>query len=186
MDARADIRGPSLEELDRYCRVGVAVARLSICISGVAAHDAITRAETLGRALQLTNILRDLAQDANRGRLYLPRELLRVHRILTIEPRSVLAHPALPSVCREVAKHAEGHYAAAAQTLAQCSKKAMCPVALMLATYRALLQVLVASDWRRLNPPAKLTFCHEVMLTLRHGLLSYWRAGAGNLAVLSA
>ncbi|HWG81056.1 MAG TPA: squalene/phytoene synthase family protein, partial [Stellaceae bacterium] len=74
MDAAADIRAPSLAELDLYCdRVASAVGRLSVRIFGCDLPAADRVAWALGRALQLTNILRDLAEDAERGRLYLPR-----------------------------------------------------------------------------------------------------------------
>src|SRR4029079_18771521 len=74
MDAREDIRAPSFATLDLYCdRVGSAVGRLSVRVFGVAEDDGKLLAHHLGRALQLTNILRDLDEDASIGRLYLPR-----------------------------------------------------------------------------------------------------------------
>jgi phytoene/squalene synthetase len=77
MDARRDIRAPSIAELDRYCeRVAVAVLRISVRIFGEASPAGERVAAELGRALQLTNILRDLPENARRHRLYLPRELL--------------------------------------------------------------------------------------------------------------
>ena len=82
MDARRDIRAPSFAELDRYCeRVAVAVGRISVRIFGEASPAGERVAAELGRALQLTNILRDLAEDAQPHRLYLPRELLHAHGI---------------------------------------------------------------------------------------------------------
>src|SRR6202034_2494181 len=74
MDAVQDIRAPSLAELDLYCdRVAGAVGRLSVRIFGVDSAAADRVASHLGRALQLTNILRDLVEDGERGRLYLPK-----------------------------------------------------------------------------------------------------------------
>jgi len=68
-------------------------------------HDSILErareyAINLGVALQLTNILRDLDEDAGRGRLYLPREVLDRHGIRVTYPKAVLRHPALSAVCR--------------------------------------------------------------------------------------
>ena len=61
--------------LDLYCdRVASAVGRLSVRVFGLAHDDGILLAHHLGRALQLTNILRDIDEDAAIGRLYLPRE----------------------------------------------------------------------------------------------------------------
>src|SRR6185312_14814339 len=96
MDAAADIRAPSLAELDLYCdRVASAVGRLSVRIFGCDLPAADRVAWALGRALQLTNILRDLAEDAERGRLYLPREYLVDAGIAETEPEAVLRHAAV-------------------------------------------------------------------------------------------
>ncbi|MGA8381210.1 MAG: presqualene diphosphate synthase HpnD, partial [Stellaceae bacterium] len=112
MDARDDIRAPDLSTLDLYCaRVASAVGHLSVHIFGDPSEMAHRVAHSLGRALQLTNILRDLDEDARRGRLYLPREILDRHGIASAEPMAVLRHPALPTVCREVAAIAEAHFA---------------------------------------------------------------------------
>ncbi len=76
MDAEAPIVAPDLATLDLYCdRVAAAVGRLSVRAFGDASPAADRVAYALGRALQLTNILRDVAEDAERGRLYLPRAM---------------------------------------------------------------------------------------------------------------
>jgi presqualene diphosphate synthase len=103
MDARADIQAPSLAELDLYCaRATVAVALIAVRIFGVETAAGERVAVQLGRGLQLTTILRNVSEDGRRNRLYLPRELLRAHGIEGADPRSVLVHPALPNVCRDV------------------------------------------------------------------------------------
>ncbi|MGH6856289.1 MAG: squalene/phytoene synthase family protein, partial [Methylocella sp.] len=96
MDVEADIRAPDLATLDLYCdRVASAAGRLSARVFGMPQREGQDLARNLGRALQLTNILRDLDEDAARGRLYLPREDLRAAGIIEAEPRAVLADPAL-------------------------------------------------------------------------------------------
>ena len=108
MDAEADIQAPALATLDLYCaRVASAVGHLSVHIFGDPSDAAHAVAEALGRALQLTNILRDLAEDAARHRLYLPREILDRHGIRIAEPEAVLRHPALPAACRDLVSIAE-------------------------------------------------------------------------------
>ena len=85
-----------LDKLDAYCdRVASAVGRLSVRVFGMEEKAGIVLAYHLGRALQLTNILRDIDEDAAIGRLYLPREALQAANILTPEPAAVLAHPRL-------------------------------------------------------------------------------------------
>jgi phytoene synthase len=171
MDARTDIRAPSLIELDWYCeRVAVAVGRLSMRIFGEETPAGERVAAELGRALQLTNILRDLAEDAGRHRLYLPRELLQAHGIFATTPSWVLAQPALPDVCRDLARLAEGHYAAAAAAITACARHKMRPAAVMLGVYRALLQELLVRGWRHLEEPVRIPAWRKLALLLRHGL----------------
>jgi phytoene synthase len=127
-------------------------------------------AAELGRAMKFTNILRDLARDAKRHRLFLPRELLHAHGIFSTTPSWVLAQPALPDVCRDFALFAERHYAAAAEAIAACPRSTMRPVAVMLGIYRAVLDELLARGWRQLDEPVRIPFVHELALLLRHGL----------------
>ena len=172
MDAERDIRAPDLATLDLYCRrVASAVGHLSVPIFGDASDSAHQVAEALGRALQLTNILRDLAEDAARGRLYLPREILDRHGIAGSDPAAVLRHPALPAVCREVAAMAQAHFAQAERAMAQCRRRAMRPAAVMAAFYSATLAALLRADWRDPDRRVSLSKPRKLGLVLRHGLL---------------
>ena len=172
MDARGDIRAPDLATLDLYCaRVASAVGHLSVHIFGDSSDAAHAVADSLGRALQLTNILRDLAEDAARQRLYLPREILDRHGIRGDEPGAVLRHPALPATCRDVAAIAESHFRQAARAMEQCSHRAMRPAAVMAALYRATLSVLQRSGWRNPTERISLATSLKLWLVLRHGVL---------------
>ena len=83
---------PTSATLDLYCdRVACAVGRLSVRVFGMERDAGLALAHHLGRALQLTNILRDLDEDAAIGRLYLPREALRGAGIISTDPAAVLA-----------------------------------------------------------------------------------------------
>ena len=115
MDAEAPIVAPALKTLDLYCdRVAAAVGRLSVRIFGDASPAADRVANALGRALQLTNILRDLVEDAERGRLYLPREWLEAAHV-PADPAAALAAPGLPLVCARTAALAHNHFDQAAR-----------------------------------------------------------------------
>ncbi|MBV8936257.1 MAG: presqualene diphosphate synthase HpnD [Alphaproteobacteria bacterium] len=172
MDARENITAPDLTTLDLYCaRVASAVGHLSVHVFGDRSEAAHRVADSLGRALQLTNILRDLAEDAARGRLYLPREILDRHGIRATQPTVVLQHPALPAVCRDVAGLAEGHFRAAARLMQQCSRRAMRPAAVMAAIYRATLLALQRSGWRDPAERAGASSLLKLWLVLRYGLL---------------
>jgi presqualene diphosphate synthase len=172
MDAATDIRAPELATLDLYCgRVAGAVGHLSVHVFGDSSADAHAVADSLGRALQLTNILRDLDEDAQRGRLYLPSEVLERHGIRSTEPLEVLRHPALPAACRDLASLAEAHFARAEQAMARCSRRAMRPAAVMRAFYRAMLEALLRSEWRDPAQRVSLSKPQKLWLVLRHGLV---------------
>ena len=172
MDAVEDIRAPDMARLDLYCaRVAAAVGHLSVHVFGDPSPDAHAVADSLGRALQLTNILRDLDEDARRGRLYLPREILERHGIRTVEPLQVLRHPALPAACRDLAATATRHFDDAGRAMARCSRRAMRPAATMGAFYRAMLDALVRSEWRDPSRRVGLSKRQKLWLVLRHGIL---------------
>jgi presqualene diphosphate synthase len=172
MDAGAAIRAPDLATLDLYCaRVAAAVGHLSVHVFGDPGEAAHQVADALGRALQLTNVLRDLAEDAERGRLYLPSELLDRHGIRGDDPAVVLKHPALPAVCRDLATLALGHFTAAEAAMARASRRAMRPAAVMGAFYRSMLEALLAADWRDPTDRVSLGKGRKLWLVLRHGFL---------------
>ena len=172
MDARDAICAPDLATLDLYCaRVACAVGHLSIHVFGDESDAAHAVAESLGRALQLTNILRDLDEDARRGRLYLPHEILDRHGIRNTDPVAVLQHPALPAVCREVAAIAEEHFEESMRMMARCARRAMRPAAVMAALYHATLAALLRSEWRDPAARVSLSTSRKLWLALRHGLI---------------
>jgi len=170
-DAETVVVAPDMDALDLYCdQVASAVGRLSVRAFGDASDHADIVAYHLGRALQLTNILRDIYEDAQRGRVYLPRELLQAAGIPP-NPQAVLTHPALPKLCGELAAIAQGHFEDAAAWMQQCDKTAMKPARLMGATYAALLAALRRGGWRDLSRPVKLSKAHKLWLAVRYGLL---------------
>ncbi|MDE2574234.1 MAG: presqualene diphosphate synthase HpnD [Rhodospirillales bacterium] len=170
MDAEHDIVAPGLAELDLYCdRVAAAVGRLSVRAFGDASPMADRVAHELGRALQLTNILRDIKEDAERGRLYLPAEFLAAEGV-PADAAAALAHPALGRVCDRLAGLAQAHFREAHAAMRACDRRAMRPARLMGATYAAILRRLARRGWRRLDVPVKLSKVEKIAILLRHGL----------------
>jgi squalene synthase HpnD len=148
MDVDADIQAPSWETLDLYCdRVASAVGRLSARIFGMPGKDADMLAHHLGRALQLTNILRDIDEDAAINRLYLPREPMIAHGMTDFTPNAVLAHPALSAVCAEVAAKAIAFFDEADRVMSRQSPKVVRAPRLMEAAYRSILVRLLKRGW---------------------------------------
>ncbi len=170
MDAETPIIAPDLATLDLYCdRVAAAVGRLSVRIFGDSSPAADRVANALGRALQLTNILRDLVEDAERGRLYLPREWLEAARVPP-DPAAALRAPGLPLVCARTAALAHSHFERAAEAMRACDAKAMRPARLMKETYAAILARLERRGWKQLDQPVSVPGWQKLWLALRHGL----------------
>ena len=143
MDVRADIQAPDWATLDLYCdRVASAVGRLSARVFGLEAAEADVLAHHLGRALQLTNILRDLDEDAAIRRLYLPREPLERIGLTRFDPAAVLEHPKLTEVCLEVADRARHHYDEADRVMKRQPRRVVRAPRLMEAAYRSVLDGL--------------------------------------------
>jgi squalene synthase HpnD len=172
MDAGGKMQAPPLAELIRYCRcVAGAVGLLSIRVFGDHSEEVRCGALALGEALQLTNILRDLSEDAARGRLYLPKELLAQHRVRANEPIETLRDPGLPAVCDTVAARAEARFADAERHFDHGDRHALRPALIMMHVYRRTLTRLIARGWYRLEAPVRLTRPERLWLALRYGLL---------------
>ncbi len=170
MDAEAAIVAPDLATLDLYCdRVAAAVGRLSVRAFGDASPAADRVAWSLGRALQLTNILRDVVEDADRGRLYLPREWLD-EAAVPHDPQAALNARGLSRVCERVAALAHEHFRAAHATMRQCDAKAMKPARLMGATYAAILSRLERRGWSQPGQRVSLPVWQKLWLALRYGM----------------
>jgi presqualene diphosphate synthase len=169
-DAETVVVAPTMEELDLYCdRVASAVGRLSVRAFGDASEGADKVAHALGRALQLTNILRDIKEDADRGRIYLPAEFLRDANV-PADPIAFLTAPGLPAVCDRLAVLAHRYFREAADAMDRCDAKAMKPARLMGATYDAILTVLERRGWQRLEDRVGLPKWKKLWLACRYGL----------------
>jgi squalene synthase HpnD len=148
MDVAADIRAPDRKTLDLYCeRVAAAVGRLSTRIFGMEDKPGFELAHQLGRALQFTNILRDLDEDAEMGRLYLPRELLAQAGIETTDPAAAIGDPRVDAACRQLAAQAQDHFAAADRLLRTKPRGRLLAPRLMAAVYQAMLHDMLAEGW---------------------------------------
>ena len=167
MDAGEPIVAPRLPVLDLYCdRVASAVGRLSVCIFGDTSAAAQDVAYALGRALQLTNILRDVWEDAKRGRLYLPYEYL-VEEYVPVTVAAALESPQLPQVCAKLADLADGYFAQAEAAMRRCPRRAMRPAKLMAASYRPLLRILRAGNFAVTEHRVSLPKYKKLLLAAR-------------------
>jgi len=172
MDVVADIRAPSDTTLDLYCdRVAGAVGRLSVRVFGMQEQDGLALAHHLGRALQLTNILRDLDEDASIGRLYLPAESLRAAGICTTDPAEVLADPGLGKACANLVDRARDHFRHADAIMARNPRRTVRAPRLMAKAYLAILDRLVDRGWSPPRRPIRLPRARLLWLIMRHAFV---------------
>jgi len=171
MDVVSDIRAPDFATLDLYCDcVASAVGRLCVRVFGMETAPGIALAFHLGRALQLTNILRDLDEDAAIGRLYLPREALREAGITTSDPAAALANPHIGDACNMVVERAQSHFCEADAIMQACPRWAVRTPRVMREAYRSILDGLVARGWSPPRHPVRLNRVRLAWVLLRHAL----------------
>ncbi len=165
MDVDADIVGPSFDQLDLYCeRVASAVGRLSVRVFGLRREPGIELARHLGRALQLTNILRDLDEDAGMGRLYLAREWLDAAGLDGGDPAQTIADPRIDAAARPAAALAHEHYAKADAVLEQRPGGRLAAPRLMSAVYGGILSKMEQVGWA--PPRRRVKLGRGAMLTV--------------------
>jgi len=171
MDVREDIIAPDLAVLDLYCdRVASAVGRLSVKIFGMNEEAGFALAHDLGRALQLTTILRDLDEDAQIGRLYLPRDFLDAVGITSREPATVLKDARLDEACRQLAALAHRHYASAHRLMASKPKGRIATPRLMGAVYSQILSEMERAGWQPPRHRVSLSKLKLAQIVLANGL----------------
>jgi presqualene diphosphate synthase len=172
MDVPADIRAPDMATLDLYCdRVASAVGRLSVRVFGLGEEDGIALAHHLGRALQLTNILRDIDEDAGLGRLYLPREGLLLAGITGDDPQKVIADKSLPKVCAPLAQRAAMHFAKADEIMARNRRRIVRAPRIMSKYYRAILDLLLARGFAAPREPVRVTKLTKLAILVRYAIV---------------
>jgi len=172
MDVPADIRAPDARTLDLYCdRVASAVGRLSVRVFGLGEEDGILLAHHLGRALQLTNILRDIDEDAGIGRLYLPRENLNAAGILSNDPLTVASDPRLPRACEDILKQARDHFAKSNDIMARNSRRVVRAPKIMSEYYHAILEKLVERGFALPRRPVKLSKAAKIFILIRYAFI---------------
>jgi presqualene diphosphate synthase len=172
MDVPQDIRAPDLATLDLYCdRVASAVGRLSVRVFGLPEDDGILLAHHLGRALQLTNILRDIDEDAAIGRLYLPREGLLHAGITGDDPAVVISDPALPKVCAPLVERAREHFIQADDVMGRNPRRVVRAPRIMSKYYRSILELLVARGFAPPRRPVRLNKLARIAIILRYAFI---------------
>jgi phytoene synthase len=155
-------------ELERYCHcVAGAVGLLSAEIFGYANPATRQYARDLGIAFQLTNIIRDVGEDARRGRIYLPQDELAHHGVTAA---SLLRHessPALTALMAAQVARARLWHARAMAALPAEDRRSQRPGLIMAGIYRALLDEIERDGYRVLHHRIALTPLRKLWIALK-------------------
>ena len=144
--------------LERYCyRVAGVVGILAAGIFGYSDARTLEYARALGIAFQLTNIIRDVGEDARKNRIYLPMEDLKAHEVPASDILQSRETEAFGRLMRFEAGRARQHYAQAMQALPAADRRAQRPGLIMAAIYRALLDEIERDGFRVLTQRTSLT-----------------------------
>jgi phytoene synthase len=172
MDVAGDIVAPDAATLDLYCdRVASAVGRLSAKVFGMTREDGVALSHHLGRALQLTNILRDFDEDAGIGRLYVSSDALAAAGISVTDPATVVADPRIDIAARHLAAQAREHYAAADRVMRTARQGQLRTPRLMRAAYGRILERMLAQGWAPPRHRISLSKAEKLWVLARYGLM---------------
>lgn len=162
-------RYQTMEDLEQYCyRVASVVGLLSIEIFGYRNTACRDYANYLGKALQLTNILRDVRNDAERGRIYFPLTALKSHGVSESDILSLRYSDRFRKLAEVVAARARHYYDLAQRTLPAEDRRNMAAAELMGSVYWRLLRKLELQQFDVFGPnPTRLTKTQKTLLILR-------------------
>jgi phytoene synthase len=164
-DSTECLRLQTEEELDLYCRrVAGSVGAMSVRIFG--APEAERFGLELGHTFQLTNILRDLDEDAARERVYIPRDLLDREGIPEGPAREIVGHPRFAGVCEALARRAQAGFAKARAEIGHYDAQALLPAAVMAWGYGRLLDRLLARGFANRGARPRLTGGEKLRMAL--------------------
>jgi phytoene synthase len=161
-------RYPDFPTLELYChRVAGVVGLLSARIFGYTDARTLDYARTLGLAFQLTNIIRDVGEDARRNRIYLPLDELQRFGLAADDLIALRQDQRFARLMAFQIERAREHYARALALLPAADRKAQRPGLIMAAIYRTLLDEIQASGGAVLNQRIALTPIRKLWIAWR-------------------
>lgn len=159
---------PEFKHLALYChRAASVVGLLSVEIFGYKNRKTLKYAENLGMALQLTNIIRDVREDAERGRIYLPQDELQKFNIKSDDILALKSSPELIALLEFQTSRAKEYYHLAMEALPSEDRYTQRTGLIMAAIYEATLDEIVKDDFQVMQ--------HRVSLTPIRKLWIAWR-----------
>ncbi len=154
MDIPNPVQAPSMQDFFKYCR-GVAgvPGNLSLRIFGCQDENMIENlATSLGNALQITNILRDVKEDALANRLYIPEEMLSKANINSTSPDEVIVNKNLVFARESLAQIAEEEFKKSENLIKLLDKKSARSVKAIMAIYKKYFDIMKNRGWEIISP----------------------------------
>ncbi len=165
-------RYETFDELYRYCyRVASCVGLIVLPVFGYDEDDALAPAEACGIAFQLTNILRDVKEDAHMGRIYLPLEDLRQFGVSEDDVMSGNLTPRFRELLKFEADRAREYYRKAQPLLGMVAQDSRATLAVMIEIYGGILDKIVARDYDVFTERARLSTTEKLKIVIQN----WWR-----------
>ncbi len=159
---------PNIKTFNLYCyRVAGAVGLISLKIFGQYNKKTKNFGLYLAKALQITNILRDIKQDKDMGRMYIPKEILNSVGIKNKEIIFILKNKNFHKACVKLAKLADVNFEQADKQLKFCPNKKLKSAILMMDTYKLLLKKLKKRGWEDFEKKINLTKIEKFYLFIK-------------------
>jgi 15-cis-phytoene synthase len=159
---------PTFAELYDYCYHVASVVGLTIIhIFGFDSPEALTLAEKCGIAFQLTNVLRDVREDAENGRVYLPEEDLARFQVSAAELRAAASSPQWKELLKFEAARARDYYRESAPLVAMVSAQSRASLRALIGIYSRLLDRIEASDYDVLTRRIRVPTWEKIWILLR-------------------
>lgn len=169
MDLPIPIQAPNMDEFNQYCR-GVAgvPGNLTLRIFGCEDEILIEQlSETLGRALQITNILRDIKEDAQAQRIYIPAEMLEYAGISSRDPHIVLVDKNLAIAREKLSQIADMDYKKAFELIKTLPNKHVRSIRMIAEIYKRYFDIMQNRGWEVISPKPKISKLNKLCLILR-------------------
>ena len=163
------LQAPTMKKLTGYCRgVGGMAGSLSLRVFGCQDEEMIKElSSSIGTALQITNILRNVKEDANNNRLYIPQELLTKAGIKSTDPKTVLVDKNLAVARQELAKIAADNYKKAYELVAILDKTTSQPLRLLLDIYKRYFDIMNNRGWEIISPKPEISKFRKLQILLK-------------------
>jgi 15-cis-phytoene synthase len=163
------LRYRNFEDLYAYCyRVASLVGLVSLKVFGYDRPETLQHVEAMGIAFQLTNILRDVSEDAGRGRIYIPKSEMDQFGVSEDDILRGNWSPGMHSLFKNFADRAETFYEKAQPTLELVSPESRPTLRIMEEIYHGILHRIRALDYNVLHQRARVPTWKKLAIVLKH------------------